>query len=362
MKKVIPKTSVNGFSLEYITYPHISDLSSNYITKEFLDLKDLFKDNIWSPIYFLDNESILLSARKSEEPNDKIFKYNLKTKELKELFQDPRRSKIPDLFYLNNTHFAICYDNMSILIDNDKVSKEILLEKLQEKYQVFDIPLIAVNPETEKVLILDYNKRICYLTDLKTGEMEELPSKGVNQVCWIDNNNLLLGTFDKFDNRGKFEGSAVVIYNIQSKASTKTYLGEREVFGVSSRNSERYCSFNFLVDHFGPPHGTIGVVDFAKEKIIFLELENVVNNLHLRNNWIVTAVANKPVDWRVWGRTAEDTVYLCVYDVATESYTIRAKNLSVPSMSLSSNSTIISPDGKTILYLAKDRVYINQGI
>ncbi len=133
------------------------------------------------------------------------YKYNLKTKLLKELFQDPRRSKIPDLFYFNSTRYAICYDNMSILIDNDKVSKEVLLDRLQEKYQDYDIPLFAANPVTEKVILLDYNKKICYLTDLNSGEIVELPVKGVNQVCWIGDNNLLLGTFDKLDSRHKVE-------------------------------------------------------------------------------------------------------------------------------------------------------------
>ena len=357
-KKIVPKTSADGFSLEYITYPELSDQSANHITKEFVDLEGLFKYNILSPICFLDNENFLFSARKTEELNENVYRYNLKTKALKELFQDPRSSKTPDLFILNSAHFVIGYDKASFFIDNDRVSKEILLESLQEKYKEYDIPQIAVNPETGKVILLDYSKKRCYLTDLNTEEIVELPFQGVYRVCWIDDETLFLGTFNKIDRY--VEGSAIVTYNIRTKATTKTYLGEYEVFGNSYRSGDKYYGFNFLIDYFGSPHGTIGVIDYTEKKILFLELENAVDDLSLRNNWVVAVVADKPVDWKVWGRTVKDTVLLCVYDVATESYTIRAKNLPKPSMGVSTSSMIISPDGKTIIYQSEDKAYINQ--
>lgn len=361
-KIFVPKTSTSAYSLEYITYPKLSDESVNYTTKAFQELEGLFKDNIWSPIYFIDNDSILLSAIKLDEQEEKLYRYNLKTKDLKKLYQDPKNSRIPDLFITNSSKFGIGYDNTFIFINNDRFVKEIQLESLQERYKKNNISQISINPITEKGILLDYLQKKSYLTDLVTGQIEELPFQGVYRALWIDNYNLLLGTFDKIDNSRHFEGSAIITYNIRSKTSSKTYLGEKMVFGNSYRSSDNYYGFNFLIDYTGPPHGTIGVINNEKKRIMFLELEKAVDNLSLRNNWIVTAIADtdKPVNWEVWCRTTEDKVLLCVYDVASETYIIRAKDLPKPSKFVTNQSMIISPDGKTIIYLATDKAYINQ--
>ena len=357
-KKVIPRTSTDGFSLEYITYPELSDQSSSYITEEFLDIENAFSNKSWAPISFLDNENILISAKKQDEPDYKIYRYNLKLKELNELFEDSRYTKFPDLFILNSAHFALGYTSSAVFIDNNKLSKVIKIESFQEKYREYTIPKMAVNPETGKVILLDHPDGRVFLSDLNAEEFVELPIQGAYNACWVDNENLLFSTVDKGERYAA--GGAIVTYNIRNKASTKTYLGEKEEFGNPYRSSAEYYGFNFLGGYTGQPHGTIGVLDYPGQRVLFLELENVVNGLFLRNNWVVAAVADKPFDWKTWSRTSEDKVLLCVYDVATESYTIRAKNLPKPSRFVSTSSTIISPDGNTIIYLAEDKVYINK--
>lgn len=356
-KKVVPKTSADGFSLEYITYPKLSDQSSNYITEEFLDLENTFSHNTWAPMLFLDNDNILLSAKKPDESDYKLYRYNLKLKELKELFKHPR-ARIPDLFILENAQFALGYDSTAIVSNNDTLLKEIKIESFQQKYKEYEIRQMAVHPETGKLILVVYPNRRGFLTDLNGGEMVELPIQGVYNACWVDNENVLLSTVDKVERYP--EGGAIVTYNIRTETTTKTYLGEKQFFGNPYRSSAEYYGFHFIGDYTGQPHGTIGVLDYPGQRVLFLELENVVNSLFLRNNWVVAAVGDKPVDWKVWGRTAEDKVLLCVYDVVTGSYTIRAKNLPKPGRFLATSSTIISPDGKTIIYMAENKTYINQ--
>lgn len=361
-KKVVPKTSDDGLSLEYITYPKLSDQSSNYITKEWLDLLKIFEYDLFVPICFLDNENILISGRKRGEADEIIFRYNLNTKELVKVFKDPRYAGEPDLFINDHTHFVLSYDQALFFIDNDEVSKEIFIEDFQKKFKKYEIPQMAVHPETGKVLLLDYSNNSCLLTNLQASEFEELPFSRVYTAGWIDKENIFLFTFDSIDRPGKyFTGSALVIYNVENKTSAKTYLGEKEVFGLSYLSGAGYRGFNFLIDYAGPPYGTIGVLDYQEKRILFLELENAATSLYLRNNWIVVAVADKPIDWKVWGRTPEDKVLLCVYDVATGSYTIRAKGLSNPGKyNMVTDNAIISPDGKTIIYLTEGKPYINQ--
>ncbi|ADY55468.1 hypothetical protein Sgly_1146 [Syntrophobotulus glycolicus DSM 8271] len=359
-KKTTPKTSPQGYSLENIAYPQLSDESSSYVTKRFPDLDGLFKDNQWSPLCFIDNDTFVFSAVQLQGAEEKVYKYNMKSKTLKELFQVSCTGR-PSFFIQSSTSFYLCYDNMAVLIDNDKVSKKILLSSFQQEYKDLDIPQFAVNPEAGKVLLLDYDKKRGYLADLNMQQITELPVQGVVTGGWLDAKNVLLGTVDKIDERRRFEGSAVVKYNIESKSSTKTYLGTKSgipaVFGGLYRNSNEYCGFNYLAENI-PPSGLVGIIDQIHSKMIFLELENAVGNLTLYHNKVITVIANKPVDWEVWGRAEDDQVYLVVYDVDTENYSIRAKNLPKPPMYLP--DLIISPDARTMIYHAEAMSYINR--
>ncbi|AHF11234.1 MULTISPECIES: hypothetical protein [Dehalobacter] len=77
-------------------------------------------------------------------------------------------------------------------------------------------------------------------------------------------------------------------------------------------------------------------------------------DMRFQHHWIIAAATEKPIDWEEWGSTTEETVCLCVYDVATNSYVVRDKDLPRPA------GMIISPDSKTIVYKTFRGNYINQ--
>ncbi|WP_028306670.1 hypothetical protein [Desulfitibacter alkalitolerans] len=343
------------FVLETRITPKLVDKSFNYITREFEELDGLYRDNFWTPVCFLDNDNFLYLARLPKEDNFYMYRYNLKTKKIDRLFQDVN-DYAQNLYIKNTNNFAVVDHLALVLIKNDELDKQILFPKQMIEEQInFEVHSIVAHPYTGNVLIQD--KEWWYLTDLNFKDFSKLTFKeNIYRACWVDEENLILGAFDDIE---KYKGSSIITYNISKESKTKTYIGDDKFFIDPYRNNENYCGFTYINDYTGPPHGTIGIIDYSSNKLIFLELENVAYLSRLQGNLVAASVADSPIDWNEWGRTTEGTVNLCVYDVATDTYVIRGKNLSRENRNVIGDNIIISPDGSTLIYHSLHKHYIS---
>ncbi len=337
------QTFSGEFTLENISAPELTDQSSNYITEEFADIQGV----IWNPLCFLDNDRFLYLATNLDYTDPWVYCYNLKTGKADKLY--PSEGGFVNLFVQDNDCYSMTDGTALVSIGNNRVSNKILFKDWKQKHPQYENCDVIANPRNGKVILLDNNAHICLLTDLNLEKTVELPFKGVYSTNWIDDNRIILGAFDNFENR---EGSAVITYNVQNEFTRKTYIGNDKFFIGPKRDSDQYCGFVCLDDYHGPPK-TLGVVDYARNKIIFFDFENIAD-MSFQHHWIITAATEEPIDWEAWGRTTEGTVCLCVYDVATNSYVVRGKDLP------RSAGMIISPDGRTIVYKTFEKNYINR--
>jgi len=349
LKRVEPLNFSQPFMLETIESPKLADKSREFRTEEFKDLDGIFEDNYWNPLVFLDNENFLFIARLLGE-EDYVYRYNLNTKQIQKLFRN--YSFAENLFIKGFSNFGVAQSTALVVLKDDQLDKEIQEFELQEKQREFEHIDIVANPYNEKLVIKGDEK--WYLTDLNFTEIFPLPfkDKDIYRACWADENNLLLGAFDDIEAR---EGSVILTYNIIDETTTETYIGDDKVFVDPYRISDDYCGFTFIDDNIGPPDGTIGIVDYTKNRVIFLRLDNAEDCLSLQRNWVAAVVANKPINWKEWGRTTKGKVNLVVYDVATDTYIIRAKNLPRSNNEVMGRNIIISPDGNTIIYHSIDK-------
>ncbi|WP_242822981.1 hypothetical protein [Syntrophobotulus glycolicus] len=351
-QRITPEQAVTGgesrtfskeFALEHRTDPPLTDQSSAYLTEDFGGIEGTG----WVPIRFVDNDSFLYRERAEDSQNPWVCRYHLRTGQKDKLF--PVQGGAGNLFRENASNFSFA-DNLGVIsIKDDRIETEISFASWKQEHQEYEACDIVANPRTGKIALVDNTTWKCILTDFDLKEVSALPFEGVYRAGWVDDDNLILGAFDQVE---KHQGSAVITYNIQDKATTKTYIGDNEVFVDPYRDSGDYCGFTYLDDDHGPP-GTLGVVDYTKNKIIFLKLSNIAWYLNLQYNWVIAAAADQPIDWDVWGGTTEGTVNLCVYDAAAGSYGIRARNLSRPN-----GAVIISPDGRTIIYQSFSKNYL----
>ncbi|ADY55178.1 hypothetical protein Sgly_0827 [Syntrophobotulus glycolicus DSM 8271] len=335
------RTFSNEFILENKSIPELKDQSFNYITKEFNGIQGV----IWNPICFLDNDRFLYLVTNMDYTDPWVYCYNLKTNKADKLY--PSEGGFQNVFIQNSDSFSMVDSTALVSVEKNQVKNKTLFEDWKQKYKQYESCDVIANPRTGKVVLVDNHTKKCTLTDLNLQKAVELPLTGVYSACWIDDNNIILGAFDHFKER---QGSAVITYNIKNETTTKTYLGERFFVGPS-RDSDEYCGFAYLDDDRGPLN-TFGVIDYTRNKIIFLDFQNT-SDIKFQSHWVITATTEKPIDWEAWEKTTEGTVQLCVYDVAANSYIIRDKAL--PRQA----GMIISPDGRTIVYKTFEKNYIN---
>lgn len=333
-----------GFIIEHRIGCELIDKSSGYITEEFNGIEG----RNWTPISFLDNENFLYQTRGPMGGNGWLYKYNIKNKKSDKLFA---LDGYVQLFNIQDSeNFTISDDIRMLTVKNSNIERQVLFQdwkKQHSKYESYDI---VGNPDNEKIFIYSTTKK-CILTDLNLENIIELPFKGVYRACWIDNNNLIMGTFD---NVKDLSGSAIITYNIQDKSTTKTYLSNKEVFVDPYRMNDNYGSFTPISDNTFVS-GNIGIMDFKNNKVIFLKLDNIVDQeLKLDYKWVLAINIKKPVDFKLWYGTTDGLVRLCVYDINEGTYIIRDNEIARPN-----GGAIISPDGKTIIYMAMDAIYIN---
>lgn len=330
------------FSLEQNINPELKDQTQNYITKEFTNINGV----IWNPIRFLDNDHFLYVASSLDYTDPWVCLYDFKTKKTQKLY--PSEGGYKNLFIQNENNYSLTDNSALVSISQNQVSNKILFRDWKEKYQKYEAYDVIANPNNGKLVLVDKNSKNCILTDLELENVKDLPFDGVYSACWIDNDNIIFGAFDNIQER---KGSAVVIYNIQSEKTTKTYIDDTRVFVDPGRDSDEYCGFAYLDDYHGPP-GAFGIVNYEKEKINFLNFKNIAD-MNFQYHWLITAVADQTIDWEAWGSTLDGIVSLCVYDIDRNSYEIRDNAIPRPA------GMIISPDGKTIIYKTFNKAFIN---
>ncbi len=333
-----------GFLIDHRICCDLIDKSSSYITEEFNEIDE----KNWTPLFFLDNDNFLYQTHGSMGGNSCLYKYNIKNKRSDKLF--PLDGYVQPFSIQDSENFTISDDIRMLTVKNNNISKQILFQDWKEQHSDYKSYEIVGNPHNKKLFIFNTTEN-CILTDSNLENTIELPFKGVYRACWIDNDNLVIGTLD---NVKELSGSAIITYNIQTRSTTKTYLRDKEVFVDPYRINDNYCGFTSTNDN-KIVSGNIGILDFKNNKLIFLKLDNVVDQeLKLDYKWVLSINTEKPVDSNLWYGTTDGFVRLCVYDVSEGTYIIRDNEIYRPN-----GGMIISPDGKTIIYLAIDTIYIN---
>ncbi len=333
-----------GFVIEHRIGSDLIDKSSSYITEKFNGIEG----RNWIPLFFLDNENFLYQTHGPMGGNSWLYKYNIKNKKSDKLF--PLDGYVQPFSIQDSENFTISDNIRMLTVKNNNISKQILFQDWKEQHSEYKSYEIAGNPDNQKLFIFNTTKN-SILTDINLANTIELPFKGVYRASWIDNNNLVIGAFD---NVKELSGSAIITYNIQTKSTTKTYLSDNEVFVDPYRMNNNYVRFT-PINNNKIVSGNIGIVDSKNNKLIFFKLDNVVDlELKLDYKWVLSINTEKPVDFNLWYGTTDGFVRLSVYDVNEGTYIIRDNKMSRPN-----GGMIISPDGKTIIYLAIDTIYIN---